>query len=316
MRFAVMSCALLAVLALVAITPAQAEPKFWESGKNTWKEGKKGDWAEYAMDLGNSVRYEIKSNAEGKVTYKHVMRDKNGNVVSEKDYTRTWERCPLFGKLPHKIEVKWSEADFKVGEQTLKCDVANWVVGNSQMGVWYCDKVPCGGVVKQMLDGKDTVWLKAFNSKELGEAKGEDRPVEPTAKSKLPRFFQTEGNFYVHKIVRDDTTSYVKREVIGVNPDSTTMSSVACDAEGVPAAGAKIGELNQTEKEWLEAYAKADREGETVKTDAGEFKCNVYKSKSGTRDIEEWVFDGMPVKRMITEGDKKIVLEVVKYEMK
>lgn len=316
MRFAVLTCAVAGMLAFVAYAPAHADPKYWESGKNTWKDAKKGDWAEYGMDLGNGVRYEVTSTADGKVTYRHVMKDKEGKALSDREVSREWQKCPLFGKLPHKIAVQWSEADYKIGEQVLKCDVATWVAGTSQMGVWYCDKVPCGGVVKQVLDGKDTVWLKAFKTKELGEAKADDKPVEPAAKSKLPRFYQAEGNYYIHKITRAETVTYIKRSVIGVNPDSTTTSAVACDAEGVPASGARVGEAAVTEKEWLDTYAKPEREGETVKTAAGEFKCAVYKSKSGARDIEEWVFDGLPVKRVITEGDKITTLEVVKYEMK
>lgn len=320
MRHFIHAAAVCCALALLAVSSATAEPKDWDSGKNTWKNAHKGDWAEYAMQLGNKVRYEVTDVVEDKVHYKHVMYDKDGKETSNKQRNKAWSDCPLFGKLPYRIDVAWTVAEFKIGEQTLSCDVASWTSGTTAMAVWYCTKVPCGGIVKQAIDGADTVWLTGFKSKELGEAKtGDkpgDKPVEPTAASKLPRFFQAVGNYYIHKITRAGSDSYVKRTVSEVTVEATQMTMVTCDAEGVPAPGARVSEVTQTEAAWLKDYAKAEKTGEMVKVAAGEFKCDLFKTVSGNREVQEWVSDGIPVKKIVKDGEKETAIELAKYEMK
>jgi hypothetical protein len=68
-------------------------------------------------------------------------------------------------RLPEGVEVTWTVGEYTLGAQKIACDVANWNEGTITRAVWFSSAVPCGGVVKSQVSGKDTFWLSGHGVK-------------------------------------------------------------------------------------------------------------------------------------------------------
>ncbi|MCB9932765.1 MAG: hypothetical protein H6841_05005 [Planctomycetes bacterium] len=307
------------VLALLAWqqAPVQAEPKEgdWKSGWNTWATVKKGDWAEYAMEGGIKVRYEAVKVDGKKVTYKHATYAK-GELTSEKELTKSWESIKLQSKLPYgkDVVIAWSVQDLELSGVPLKCDVAEWTIGEASSAIYFCKDVPCGGVVKTVTNGRDIVWLCGFFKEGGTEVKAD--PVKEVV-SQMPRFYANSGNYLVVKLSgtgRDET--YQRRTVSDAAETSAKLTVVVCDKEGTPDAKAKSSESELTKEAWDKDYGKPSEKGVKLTVGAGEYVCDVYKTNADGREVTEWVSDGAMLKKVIKTKTGETVLEAIQLEMK
>lgn len=297
--------AALSLLAFVAsLAPVSGQDKVGDFPKwNTWKVSKKGDWVEYTLSLGPKVRFEVMNEpAGGKVKYKHQMFDASGKETSSKELEKDWNAIRLQAAPSPRAEVTWREAETELCGQKLKCKVASWQVGKVVDEVWYSVDIPCGGVVKQASDGKDTVILTGFKSSKLSGESGTkpngDKPNgdAPTTDSKLPRFLAKAGNVAIYKVTAPTGTSYIKREVTAVEGDTATMEQAVCDASGVVAEGVKVNESKVSAAKWAEDYPEATEKDLTVKVGPGEFKCDKHVKESTSMTTTTWISDGVIVK--------------------
>ncbi|MCZ7605001.1 MAG: hypothetical protein M5U25_02800 [Planctomycetota bacterium] len=314
------AAALCFVLALLAWhqAPVSAEAKEgeWAKGWNTWATAQKGDWAEYSMEGGNKVRWDVVKVDGKNVTYKRSTFAKD-QLTSEQELTKAWNSIKLQSKLPYgkdATNTKWSQQDLVLSGVTLKCDVADWAIGEAASSIYFCKDVPCGGVVKTTTNGKDVVWLSAFQKAGAGEVKSDP---QPEVKSQMPRFYAAADNHMVLKISgtgRD--TKYQRRTVTSAGETSAKVSIVACDETGTPDAKAVASESELTKESWDKDYGKPAETGVKLKTEAGEFTCDVYKTSDKGKEVTEWISEGAMVKKLIKTGSSETVLEAVKLEMK
>lgn len=310
-------CLLLALLAWQQ-SPVSAEAKEgeWAKGWNTWATAQKGDWAEYSMDGGIKVRWEVLKVDGKNITYKRSTYAKD-KLTSEQEQTKAWNAIKLQSRLPYgkdATNTKWSEQTMTLSGVELKCDVADWAIGESASAVYFCKDVPCGGVVKTTTNGKDSVWLSAFQKAGAGEVKSD--PV-PEVESQMPRFYAATGNHIIIKISgtgRD--VKFQRRTVTSTAETSAKVSVVACDETGTPDAKAVAGESEITKESWDKDYGKPSEAGVKLKTEAGEFTCDVYKTSDKGKETTEWISEGAMVKKLIKTGSSETVLEAVKLEMK
>ena len=316
MHFAMRMALAAMVVALLAHTSgsAQAKEGDWASGWNTWKDSEKGDWVEYSMELGNKVRFEVTGTGDGKVSYKHIIYDAKGVEVSNKQISdKDWKSIRLQSSLPRgNTVVTWSKSEVAMGTLKFECDVASWSMGGTSTSVYYSKSIPCGGIVKTQTNAKDVVWLSAFNSKKLGEAKG-DAPKK--VESKLPKFWASEGNYVVLKVsLPGKPETYQRREVTSVAEESSKWTVAMCEADGTAKGSPK--EMEQTKADWDTKYATPKEKGKKVKVGEIEVECDVFETVSGSRTTTEWVHQGAVVKTVVKDGDKETVLLAVILEIK
>jgi hypothetical protein len=328
MQYLIRATAIVLVAALFAIHSAtvHAAPKEgdWKGGWNTWKTAKEGDWIEYTIGGFAGVRQEVTKVSGDKVTYSHKTLDKDGNETSVKEYTKAWNAIKLQGRLPYgkEDEVEWTEEEVELGGKTLKCDVASWTAGSGKETargqIFFCKDVPCGGIVKTVTNGKDSVWIKSFGKAgEEAANNGEEKDPEPEIESKLPRFYAAVGNKAVIKISapgRDD--SWQLRTIVKVEETVTTWSVVACDKDGNPDGRATPRELEQTKKDWDATYGSPREKDVKLKVEAGELVCEVHVQTEGDKETTDWISEGLPVKRVIKVKGRDTTLELVSFTMK
>lgn len=293
--------AALSLLAFVAsLAPVSGQDKEGDFPKwNTWKVAKKGDWVEYTLSFGPKVRFEVLNEpGGGKVKYKHQMFDAAGKETSSKEFEKDWNAIRLQATPSPRAEVTWREAETELCGHKLKCKIASWQVGKVVDEVWYSVDVPCGGVVKQTSDGKDTVIMTGFKSaKAEGGATG-DKPTgdKPATDAKLPSFLAKVGNTAVYKVTAPTGVSYLRREVTAVEGDTATMEQALCDATGVVAEGAKVNESKVSAAKWAEDYPEASEKGVTIKLGAVEYKCDKFVKESTSMTTTTWISEGVIVK--------------------
>ena len=325
MQHFIRATALIFVVALFAMhnttVHAEAEEGDWAGGWNTWKDAKVGDWIEYSITGVAGTRQEVIKVSGDNITYVHKTFDKKGKETSSNERTRTWKKIKVQGKLPYgDIDVVWKTSTLQFGDEKIECDVASWTIdGGSEMTsqeIYFSKQVPCGGVVKTTTNGKDMVWMTGYG-KEGAEVKGAAGEETAPAKSKLPRFYAAVDNSAVVKISgtgRD--ASYQLRTVIKVEEEMTTWTVVACDKEGTPDANSAAKEILQTKEGWDKDYGSPSETGVTLKVEAGEFKCDVFKSESSGRETTEWISEGVSVKKVIKSKGKETTIELVSVRMK
>jgi hypothetical protein len=321
---AMLLCALGALLMHAPV--ANAEPKDWENGKNTWQSTHKGDWVTYSIGGSISTRYEVTGVDPGpKITYKFENFDSNGNTLLSKQYTKDWKVIKLNGRLPHKLEVKWDKAEYEVGGVTVECDTASWEQTDAGIlttqSVWYSKDVACGGVVKQTTNGKDMVWLTGFKSKEsaldTGKAGAGDKADTPDAgKATLPKFFRTVGNTARYKAGIGSVITWQQHTVKEVKDNKATYTVQFCSESGSALPGRAPREMTITAEEWGKDREKPAETGVKLKAGDEEYTCDVYKYTKDTTEVQEWVSDGTLIKRVETTGDTTKTLELAKLEMK
>ena len=324
MQYFIRATALLFVVALFAIhdTTVHAAPEEgdWASGWNTWKTAAEGDWIQYSISGIVGSRQEVTKVAGDNVTYTHKTLDKDGNVTSSNEFTRRWDKIKVQSKLPYGDDmlVTWTEVEVEIGGKKVTCDVASWNQGKgadaAATEVYYSKDVPCGGIVKTVTNGNAIAWVTAF--KKAGGDAIKEGPKEEV-KSELPRFFATVDNKAVVKVSaagRDD--SYQLRTVTSVAETSSKWTVIACDKEGTPDSKGRLLDFEQTKEAWDEDYGKPAETGVTVKVEAGEFVCDLFKSSASGREISEWISEGLSVKKVIKAGGKETTIELVSYTMK
>ena len=307
--------ALLLALGLIAHSPAQADAEEgdWAGGWTSWKTAAKGDWAEYSSGAG-ITRWEVLKESGGEITYLWQTFNKEGKETQKKEKTALWSGIKLTVKLPHNIKVDWTEETLTLSGVDLVCDVASYVSGETSSVVYYCKDVPCGGFVKSVLNGKETIWLSAFHTEKSGDVKQDPKPE---TKSRLPRFYAALDNSAIIKITatgKDE--SYQLRQVVDVAETVTKYTATTCDDKGTPVADAKPLDREQSKEAWDKAYAKPSETGVKVTVVAGEFVCDVFKTTDGTKETTEWVSEGAPIKKVIKSGASETVMEAVKITMK
>ena len=314
-------CALLALFAWQQ-NPIQAEPKDgdWATNWNTWKDAERGDWAEYSLGNGITYKDEVLKVSGGNITYSHTTFSK-GVQTSQQEKTRDWVSIKLQIRMPYGKEksVEWTEEVMMLGDVELNCDKAKWTIGAATTEAYFCKDVPCGGVVKQITNGKDVVWLSAYHSEKKGSGKT-DKP-DPVAdiKTDMPRFYAAPNNQVILKITgtgRD--ASYQLRTVTTVEEKSAKWTSVACSEDGQPNEGAKTIDNNLTKEDWDKDYAKPSEKNVKLNIGGTDYVCDVFKSKDDKlgREITEWVSEGAPLKKVIKSKTGETVLEATKVVMK
>ncbi|MCA8915868.1 MAG: hypothetical protein KDB90_10695 [Planctomycetes bacterium] len=315
---------LCAVLALMAWqqAPVQAEAKEgdWAGGWNTWEDAEKGDWAEYSLGGGITFKDEVTRVNAGKITYTHTLFA-NGKQTGQQEKTRDWMSIKIQVRMPYgkEKEVEWTEETLTLGEVELSCDKAKWTIGQATTEAYFCKDVPCGGVVKQVTNGKDIVWLTGFHSDKKGDGKTDKPDPVETVKSEMPRFYAAADNYVVLKItVPGRDQSYQLRKVGTVDVKSATWSAVACDEAGVPNEGAKSIDKTTDKEGWDKEYGKPSKTGVKLTVAAGEYVCDVYESKdekAGT-ETSEWISEGALIKLVKKTKSGETVLEATKLVMK
>lgn len=151
----------LATVACLCTVTGGAQAVDFAKGANTWAASKTGDWVEYRLSTGQTVRYEVISVAEAGVTYARVTRGTDGTEIARNETTRAANACPMQGKPG--AGARWETQPYAMAGQSLACLVASWVVDGSNGAIWYHAEVPCGGIVKTTTDNTDSVWLTAYS---------------------------------------------------------------------------------------------------------------------------------------------------------
>lgn len=150
----------------------------------TWAQAKAGDWVEYAMADGPGLRLEVVEVKEGQVTYRHIIPRAGGEPLVRVHTRKPEEIRPVFSAAPG-AAITRREASIEIAGQSLNCEVLSWTAGGgnetSKGEVWTSAQVPCGGLVKQVTDGKDTMWLTGFGRDSAKPEKPEPelRPDHP-----------------------------------------------------------------------------------------------------------------------------------------
>ncbi|MBK9973172.1 MAG: hypothetical protein IPP14_00080 [Planctomycetes bacterium] len=315
-RYSLVATATLALLALASsLSPVSAEAAEgdFKEGWNTWKIAQKGDWVEYSMDMGNKVKDEvIEIGEDKKIKYAHTMFSKEGKEQSRKEFTKEWNGIRLMGTPSPKAQVTWRDDEHKIGAVTLKCKVAQWTVESKKNEIWYSAGVPCGGIVKQFSDGKDTVWVSSFKS---SKASASDTG-KAAGTTNMPRFFAKVGNVAIYKVTSSGKADlYLKREVTAVDADESKYTQALCDAEGTVAEGAKVSEQTQTKAKWDQDYATAKEKDVKIKVTAGEYTCEKFVSELAGTTITSWISDGLLVKLTTKKGEAESSMELQKLEL-
>lgn len=318
MHHLIRASALLFALALLAWQSPQvdAEPKEgdWKSGWNTWAKAVEGDWAEYAMDGGFGIKQEVVKVSGDNVTYLHKTLMK-GKETSSRERTRDWKSIKLQGRLPHGREnqVQWKDAEVELDGETLTCTVASWAIGEASTEIWYSKQVPCGGIVKTVTNGKDSVWLTKFKSSMKDDNGDEDKAVE----SELPSFYATKGNYAVYQVTDRGRNSFVRHEITAVEKESSTWTSVKCNKAGDPELGEEPEEHKLTKKDWDAKYTEPKSTGQELETEAGDFECDVFEhtDDEGVKTTE-YVVDGLVVMKVVKGERGSETWLLVKHEMK
>jgi hypothetical protein len=158
--------------------PVKVEGNF-SSGWNTWSTTVVSDSVTYSLSLGGSYTLDATKLEDGNLTVKRTSyAPERDPVVAESTKVRGQHRMPL--RLPA-ARVEWRNEDLAFGEATLSCQVANWMVGDTEYEAWYSVGVPCGGVVKQSSSGNTHIELTAYTlkNKQYSSAATSEPETEP-----------------------------------------------------------------------------------------------------------------------------------------
>lgn len=319
MKVAMLAFAGMAAL-LVSHTTVDAQVKDGDFSTkwNTWKTTQKGDWVEYMLSGGIRVRVEATDVKGESITYVRTTFDAEGKQTGSNELTRKWEAIPPQVRLPHRVEVTWRDDEATVGDVKVKCRVASWTIEGIETSTneaWYSVEVPCGGVVKQTMNGKNSVWLHGFKS--AAKAAGGEAAPEPEVKTSMPRFFAKVGNLAVYKItVPNRPEMYQRRVVTDVKETTAKYEHVTCDAKGVALEGQEPKTADESLENWQKTYKDPTEKGVKIKVTAGEYTCDVYESTAAGGQNKTWVSDGVIVKLESKRGEALLVLELVKLELK
>jgi phage tail tube protein FII len=288
----------------------------WAGGWNTWLEAKEGDWAEYTMMAGQRVRFEIKKVTQSRITYQHTMIDTEGKETLSREMNREPKALRPLGRLPHQLDVDWSKGQVKMGSLEIDCQIASWISGSTSQAVWYSSLVPCGGMVRQVLDGRVTVWLSAFYTEATGEVQAKEVDTGEQARSDLPEFFQSVGNSYIHRISTGGPEfRYMRRMVSEVQSDRSVLLMYACDEDGAQ-VNPRADELVQTAEDWARDFSEPVQKDVTVKVPAGEFKTNVFKKTEANREITYWMSEaGVIIKQVTKAGERETTFEAIRIDI-
>lgn len=319
---------MIAVMSLLALNAGSAsaddekKPARPDWGNwSTWHEAKKGEWVQYVVGPGVQVRYEVNSFEGGIVNYQHISF-LNGEETGNRERKLAPARCPL--AKPSRVDpVKWTTGTVKIGDVEINCDIASWTSGRSVQEIWYSKDVPCGGVVRQTFDGKANVWLVGFHSEATGEVKGDstsdpnESATETQPGSSLPAFFQHVDNSMLLRIsVGDQAPRWQIRRVTAVEETSSRVSAVFCMEDGSEIPGMRANEIEQKQEDWEKEYGKPTKQGEKVKVPAGEFVCDYFERPQSAGEMQVWLTpQGVLVKQVITRGESKTIIELVKLTM-
>jgi len=287
---------------------------------NTWKLACKGDWIHYDIGGMAGSKYEILDVADGKVSYVRISYDSKGKETNRHPLNLAWDRIRLPTAMPKAYKVEWRDDSDKVCGIDVKCRVARYTTksdtGGEQLNeLWYSADLPCGGMVKTIIAGSQTLTVNgfAFNGK---SNRGEDgKPL--TVADPMPRFYAKAGNESVYKISRNDKhLMYQRRTVSSTDADIAKYEVTACDAEGNVAENATKRQLEQARRTWHADYKDPVEKDVKLKVQAGEFTCNVYKADDLGAEVRTWISDGVIVKTVRTKDGEATVMELVKLTLK
>ena len=108
------------------------------------------------------------------------------------------------------------------------------------------------------------------------------------------------------------------RKVVAAEEKSAKWSAVACNEEGVPNEGAKAVEKTTEKDTWDTDYAKPSETAVKLTVAAGDYVCDVFKSKDEKTGTEttEWISEGALVKLVKKTKSGEPVLEAIQIVMK
>ena len=155
----------LVLLGLTSIVAGGQDPAVvdFKAGGNTWARSKVGDWVEYRTSPDTTARFAITAIAADAVSYDHSVF-KAGKLTFTNKRTDKPADALVQGRVPTTLAVAWGSAEYPIGGQNLSCETATWTQPGAMNGIWFCAGVPCGGVIKTLVDGKDGVWLTAYGT--------------------------------------------------------------------------------------------------------------------------------------------------------
>jgi hypothetical protein len=289
----------------------------FKDGWNTFGTAKEGDWVEYQVGDNMVRRIEVKKVSGDKLTT--VTSIINAGKTSEpKEITKEWWLQYFPSKVPPNMEVTWSTEEIKVGDVTLKCDVASWTNMSMSNELYFCKDVRCGGYIKHLMNGSTSVWLKNYGdaSKKEGYLK---QVADPNAGQgpTLPSFYTQSGNKAVFKTKDASGEKFTLREIEDFDGTTCTYTDIGCDKDGKSPEGEKVVEHKLTGEQWGKLYPKASATGEKVKVTAGELTCSLYESTDGARTKKEWLTpEGLIAKSEIKDGDKLTTTELISMKFK
>ncbi len=290
----------------------------FKDGWNTFATAKVGDWVEYQIGETMVRRIEVKTVSGDKVTtIETLTTDGKKGEPKEKKPTDWWSiRLPA--NLPTNMEITWAAEEIKVGDVTLKCDVASWVNGNLANDVYFCKDVRCGGYVKMLMGGAASVWMKNYGdaTKKEGYLK---QVADPNAGKgpTLPAFYTNAGNVAVFKTKDASGERFTRRETEDYDGTTVTFTDSTCDKDGKAVDGEKVLEQKWTNESWAKLYPKASATGEKVKVAAGEYICALYEAANGAITRKEWLTpDGLVAKSEVKDGDTLTTTELISVRFK
>ncbi len=300
------------------VSPALAQKKpsgtEFKDGWNTWATSKEGDWAEYQIGETTIKRFDVKK-VSGETVQVIETLTINGkkNDPKEGKVKNWWDLKLMSGSLPTQFNIVWIDSDVAVGAVTLKCNVASWLNQSLSNEVFLCKTVPCGGLVKHMMNDKATVWLRNYGDKDHKDGFLKEAADPNAGKSAaLPGFYGQVGNYCVHQITSGAVTTYSRREVISFDAGTSTFTDTACDREGKVAADTKGVETKWTSENWGKLYGTPTLKAEKLKVAAGEYLCDLFETVAGKRITKEWITpEGVVAKSEIKEGDVVTTRELV-----
>lgn len=279
------------LLALPALAAEAAEGDF-KDGWTTWRKAECGVWAEYRLEGGGTRRLEVLGTSKrGGAQYRETttVADKEP-AVHEPIISCADLRLP--GQAAE-AKAAWSEGVVEAAGKALTCAIATVtatvVKGDAAIQVkseyWYCPEVPCGGLVRVLVDGKATQTLASF---------GGPSAAAPSDAARLPRFFRTEGNFAVYKTQSGKDARYERWQVTALRSGGARYTVAACDAAGVAAEDALVWT-----REFRDAadFGTVEEQNVEVVVAASKFSCEKRRLKKSGEQHDAWITDGLVVKR-------------------
>jgi hypothetical protein len=318
--------ALCGVLILAGVAQAQKDRRIpkptgteFKDGWSTYATAKEGDWVEYQISDEIYKRVEVKKVAGDKVTLAETLVT-GGKAADPKERAAAnwWEIRLPSGSLPKEMNIQWTTQKIDLGGEKVDVDVASWLNGTMQNDLFLCKSVPCGGYVKQIINGTASVYLRNFGDKNNKEGKMKGTANPGAKKPTVPEFYKQMGNVAVYKISDAAGAKFVRREVGEFDGQKAKVKETACDKDGKPLADAKAAETSFGGEDWGRNHDKSNitRKGDTLKAAGLEFKCDVYEYDDGASRFKEWLSDtGITIKTEVLEKDVLTTWELVVLKM-